>query len=249
MRNFPQTIVSQYADSPKLLALLASIDEWISPDALLEEFYDKILNLLTAEGHGLDIWGRIVGVSRTLRVGIGSYFGFGEATDRTGFNQSPFYDGQVTTYAVDLTDEQYRLLIFAKAALNITDSSIPAINRILLNLFLGRGNCYVTDGRNVVGGPYFGFGEAGDRAPFGLGPFGDTYEAALPRSMTLTYVFEFFLEPFEVSIVTQSGVLPKPTGVLAGARYFHGDPAGLDPTPLFLMSDMAGSMWTLRDAG
>jgi Protein of unknown function (DUF2612) len=33
--------------------------------------------------------------------------------------------------------------------------------------------------------------------------------------MTMTYTFAFQLSPVELAIVTQSGVLPKPTGVLA----------------------------------
>jgi hypothetical protein len=112
-----------------------------------------------------------------------------------------------------LTDPVYRQLILAKAAFNITDGSTRAINAILMTLFADRGNCWVTDGRNVGPGS-FGFGEAGDRVGFGQGPFGDLLYSTLQGNMTLTYVFTFPLEPFEKAIV-QSGVLPKPTGVQA----------------------------------
>ena len=53
--------------------------------------------------------------------------------------------------------------------------------QILLNLFPGRGSCYVTDGLN----------------------------------MSMEYKFEFPLTPVEVSIVTNSGVLPRPVCVSA----------------------------------
>jgi len=34
-------------------------------------------------------------------------------------------------------------------------------------------------------------------------------------NMQMRYTFEFYLEPWEVAIITQSGALPRPTGVLA----------------------------------
>jgi len=34
-------------------------------------------------------------------------------------------------------------------------------------------------------------------------------------NMQLRYTFEFYLEPWEVAVITQSGALPRPTGVLA----------------------------------
>lgn len=34
-------------------------------------------------------------------------------------------------------------------------------------------------------------------------------------NMQMRYTFEFYLQPFEIAIITQSGALPRPTGVLA----------------------------------
>ncbi|MDE1138205.1 MAG: DUF2612 domain-containing protein [Paraburkholderia tropica] len=34
-------------------------------------------------------------------------------------------------------------------------------------------------------------------------------------NMQMRYTFEFYLQPFEMAIMTQSGALPRPTGVLA----------------------------------
>ena len=73
-------------------------------------------------------------------------------------------------------------------------------------------------GNNEVYEQPFGFYEAGDRANFGHGTFGDLHPS-LPGNMMMVYVFEFVLQPFEIAIVTQSGVLPKPTGVRATASY------------------------------
>lgn len=218
MFNWPQTVISQYSNSPRLIALLTCINQWIDPNQNFENFYNFIWNVDTAEGFGLDIWGRIVNISRTLPLTSGGpYFGFGEAGDRVGFGQGPFWGGPTITTNYTLSDPDYRQLILAKAAFNITNGSIPAINQILLNLFPGRGNTYVTDGANQPPGSWFGFGEAGDRVGFGQGPFSDR-RAATGLPMTLTYVFDFPLQPFEAAMV-QSGVLPKPTGVKAFWSY------------------------------
>ena len=217
MQNFDQTIISQYHNSATLVQLITNLNTYIDPQANLQQFYDLIWNIDTAQGYGLDVWGRIVGVGRVLEVAAGSFFGFGEAGDRVGFGQGPFYEVPATSNFT-LTDPAYRALIFAKAAANITDCSIPAINQILLNLFPSRGNCYVVDGPNQVETPAFGFGEATDRVGFGQGPFVD-YIAETAAAMTMVYVFDFALRPYEISIVLSSGVLPKPTGVKATASY------------------------------
>jgi hypothetical protein len=180
------TIISQYANSPALLSLIQSFSAWINPDVNITAFYRLIWDVDTAQGVGLDIWGRIVGVQRTLNVAPGKYFGFDEATNVSAdpYDQSPFWSGGTTTSNFSLSDAAFRLLIFAKALLNITDGSIPSINQILLTLFPGRGNCYVTDGED----------------------------------MTMSYTFSGFSPPlqlFEVAIVQQANVLPKPVGVAA----------------------------------
>lgn len=174
------TIISQYANSPTLDALIISFNDAVDQTRNMDNFHDLIWNVATAQGYGLDIWGRIVGVGRTLRFpsAVGQ-FGFEEAGSWTGFGQGGFYSGGGTTSNFVLTDADFRTLIYAKAAGNISDGSIPAVNKILMSLFPNRGPCYVVDNKD----------------------------------MTLTYRFEFALNPVELAIVQQSGVLPNPAGV------------------------------------
>jgi hypothetical protein len=219
MRNWRQTVLSQFASSEKLISLLSAIDAWISPDTNFENFFNFMFNVDTAQGYGLDCWGRIVAIPRTLTLIDTTYFGFAEAGDRANFGWGCFYNGPPLTENFTLTDPVYRMLIFAKAAYNITDGSIPAINAIMMNLFPGRGTCYVTDGANGPTRLYFGFFEAGDRACFDYGPFGDLKPEG-PGNMTLTYVFNFPLQPFEKAIV-QCGVLPRPSGVAASWSFVN----------------------------
>jgi hypothetical protein len=181
------TVISQYANSPILIAMIDDFNAAVDETQNLSNFYDFIWNVATAQGYGLDVWGRIVGVTRSIQLpgSTGSYFGFNEPNDLvhdTGFGQSPFYTGGAsTTTNVTLADSDFRNLVYAKALANINSGSIPAINQVLLTLFPHRGNCFVTDGLN----------------------------------MTMTYTFQFALTGTELSIIQFSGVLPRPAGVSA----------------------------------
>jgi hypothetical protein len=117
MQNVSQTIISQYGNSPTILGLIEKLNLAIDPDADLDAFYAWIFNVETAQGFGLDIWGRIVGVNRTIQ----------------------------TTPLTVLTDDQFRALILLKALSNISVATSPAINILLQNWMSGRGRCYVND--------------------------------------------------------------------------------------------------------
>lgn len=178
-----QTVISQYANSPILLGLLQSIADAIDPAPLVDEFYADVWNIETARGYGLDIWGRIVGISRALYVpgGVsGLTWGFeesGPAADSWG--HSPFYEGADASPNYKLPDTAFRELILIKAASNISPRSIPQINSALMQMFPGRGKAYVSD----LGG------------------------------MQMRLTFEYLLTPVETAILRQSGALPAPSGV------------------------------------
>lgn len=206
-----ETVQSQYANSPVITQLLTQFASWIDQTRNFDDFFDLIFNVDTAIGYGLDVWGRIVGVNRILKVSNpGEYFGFEESGEASGFNQAPFYSGSPLTSNYILTDQAYRLLILVKAMANISQCSIPVLNQMLLSLFPNRGNCYVTEGQEEV--PWFGFEESTDGVGFNQAPF---YSGQSINRMVMTYTFDFYLSPVELAIVQSSGVLPKPTGVKA----------------------------------
>jgi hypothetical protein len=151
------TVISQYGNSPILTGsdttsgIITSFAAAMDQTENFDQFYDTIWNVDTAVGYGLDIWGQIVGVSRIVQLPIVStFFGFEEARSWVGFGQGPFYSGESISNSYSLSDDAYRLLIKAKAAANIWDGSIQGLNQILLDLFPGLGNCYVTDGGNLT---------------------------------------------------------------------------------------------------
>lgn len=204
-----ETVISQYANSPIITTLITNFASYIDQTQNLDQFYDLIMNVDTAQGYGLDVWGRIVGVNRVLTVtSPETYFGFEESNEASGFNQAPFYSGQILTTNFTLDDLAYRRLILVKAFANISQCAIPVLNQMLLTLFPNRGNAYVTEG--IAGGPWFGFEEATDALGFNQAPF---YGGQAISRMVMTYTFNFALSPVEQAIVRSSGVLPKPTGV------------------------------------
>ena len=151
MNDVSQTIISQYGNSPAILGLINAMNAAIDPSVDIDNFYAYVWDVATAQGFGLDIWGRIVGVSRTVP----------------------------TSPPTVLTDSQFLSLILLKALANISLATSPAINTLLLNWMAGRGRCYVND-------------------------LGD---------MEIRYMFEFALQPFEIDIITQSGIFLRPAGV------------------------------------
>lgn len=178
------SVYSQYANSPVILQWLDFFSQWIDANASIDNWYDMLWNVDTAQGYGLDVWGRILGVNRVIHVVGTQFLWFADANETTygnTFGNSIWYSGQqigTTNYA--LSDDAFRLLILAKAAANIWDGSIPGLNKILRLLFPGQ-VAYCTDGQN----------------------------------MSMQYVFDWILSPVESSIVQNSGVLPRPCGVLA----------------------------------
>ena len=127
-----ETIQSQYGASPHIKGIVAAFAQAIDPNADIDLFYDKIFNLDTAEGIGLDIWGVIVGIPRLMKIDLTEYFGFFGA-QMPGFNQAPFYDSGNNPLGnyYKLGDNAYRKLIYYKALSNISDSTAESQNRLL----------------------------------------------------------------------------------------------------------------------
>jgi len=147
MQDVESTVLSQFANSPTLMALIGSINAAIDPSVNIDAFYNDIWNIATAQGYGLDLWGRIVGVNRVLTVAGGKTLGFEEAgtVSADPFGQSAFYAGQPATSNYALSDTAFRTLIMAKALTNISNCTIGTYNTLLTLLFSDQGNAYVTD--------------------------------------------------------------------------------------------------------
>lgn len=130
------TIQSQYSTSTIIKALVHAFDDAIEPNEDLTLFYRMIFDVETAEGVGLDIWGRIVGVGRDITVDEMDYFGY-LGSDLKPFDVAPFFDGSVVSKVYKLSDPAYRKLIMWKALANISTADAASINQLLAILFEG----------------------------------------------------------------------------------------------------------------
>lgn len=148
--NARKTVISQYANSPIILAIIDKLSVSLDGQYLVDWFYELIWNIDTAVGYGLDLWGRILGISRVLHVAEGSYIGLYPQTEAQPLSHGILYRGASSTSNFALTDDAYRTLLLAKAAANITDGSIPALNQILLSIFPQYGNSYVRDNEDMT---------------------------------------------------------------------------------------------------
>ena len=132
------TVQSQYATSTTIRALIESARVRIAPDADISLFYQTIFDIESAQGIGLDIWGRILGIGRAIDIDVtDGYFGFYES-DYDTFDMSPFYTGEGVTQRYELADNAYRELLLWKAMANISDASASSLNQLLLAMFPGQ---------------------------------------------------------------------------------------------------------------
>lgn len=192
MFDFEATVISQYANSPTILQLVQNLNQYIDQSTNFANFYNFVWNVDTAVGFGLNIWGKIVGVSRLLQIpNTTDYVGFDNGTrsppdwENMGSDQPPqpavggaMYTGFNATTTYLLGDDAYRQLILAKAFANIAATTAPAINTILQNLY-GKGTAWVLN----------------------TGP------------MAISYNLNFKPSAIQLAILQQSGVIPTPPGV------------------------------------
>lgn len=135
MKNLKNTIISQYANSPVLLNLIANFDEYIDPKHNVESFYRLVWNVDTAQGIGLDFWGNVVGISRDIVV-----------NEKNQFIGSSLAADDLEKYKVNsryfMNDEMFRKMILMKAMSNIIYATAYNINTLLISLFEKRGKAY-----------------------------------------------------------------------------------------------------------
>lgn len=132
------TVQSQYSASPHILNLVTSFWQNIDPKNDTQLIYDKMVNIETAQGYGLDVWGRILAMPRGY-VNVDSdtkYLGFKTSITNTRLgtmNESPFYSDSHGREL--LSDSAYRKYLMIKAGINIGNSTLASLNKMLFDLF------------------------------------------------------------------------------------------------------------------
>lgn len=196
------TVQSQYAASPTIRALVDGLNGLIDPRSDIQLFYDKIFNPNTAEGVGLHIWARIVGLEKTgLNITAELPFSFYRYTDIddevpfevpenpqtvVGYNQGPFFSRTLSGsgYA-ELEANALRWLIFWKAQANVSGATLAELNKLLVEFV------QFMRGENAGGATFIE----------------DT------GTMQLTAYLGFQPNIFQKNILEQFGLFNKPAGV------------------------------------
>ncbi|MBE1237499.1 DUF2612 domain-containing protein [Phaeovibrio sulfidiphilus] len=131
----PATLQSQYSASPVIRSLVAGKAARLDPANDILLFYRTVFDIRTARGPGLDIWGRILGISRSLELDEGDVLGFNGSGLRA-FDNGVFNPGAATrTFA--LADAPFRELLMFKALANISSADAATLNALLNRLFRG----------------------------------------------------------------------------------------------------------------
>lgn len=139
-----ETILSQYEHSPRIMAVAQTMGDGLDAETGVALILKDVIDIKTAGTWGLDVWGRILGLSRTIELeGTDEYFGF-VGSGLQPFNVGTFYRARITT-TYTLGDDAYRIFLMLKAAANISDTSVSALNKLLQFIFAGRGKAYVLE--------------------------------------------------------------------------------------------------------
>jgi len=123
VKNWSQTLLSRFAWRPIIVALITSFDAAMDPAADIAAFLQYVWNVRTAVGYGLQVWGKIVGVSNVISTPSGS---------------------------ITLDDADFQTLILVKAAANIGNVTVPSLNALLRAIFADSGVVYVQDNLNMT---------------------------------------------------------------------------------------------------
>jgi hypothetical protein len=180
-------IQSQYSASARILAIAAGVQSRLDAREDIDLFYLEIVNIYTARGEGLDNWGRILAIGRTI---AGPYLGESFGFDKSGlhpFNQLPFVPDSTsadTAALLTLEDEQFRLLLLYKAMSNISRSEIDALNSLLKALI-----------------------------DTGVGGFAGASYVLEVAPMVIRWVFEDWLTPIQLAVFKAAGTLNRGAGV------------------------------------
>ena len=152
LRAGPVTVQSQYAASPRILALAAQYWQLLDPTPSADLMISKMIDPSTAEGYGLDVWGRIVGIKRALVPVGGEYLAFAPPSnvsnpDGNSWDNAPFNPVNSAGYA---SDAIYRVYVYVKAMLNIGNGSLADLNRYFSLLFPDSGIKIIHSGTMII---------------------------------------------------------------------------------------------------
>jgi hypothetical protein len=232
MIDLNSTIISQYANSPILMAWLQALNSSFDPAASVDSFKTLIWNAPTNPDptnanitYGLDLWGRIVGANRVLyTTPSNSYVAFNEAGSPSLYTAMTMGDGAgnggvfwggnpLSPSYTTVGNADFQKIILGKALANISGCSVPSINRILRTLFGSQGP--QSTPTSVAGFPFY----QGRVCVYDWDKSGNA-AGTTSLNMATSINFEGFTpSDLTKSIITYSTIIPHSAGVAVTPYY------------------------------
>ena len=233
-------MIIQYSTSPIITQLAENIREYFQSDELFDDFYNKVWNVETATGFGLDVWGKIVNISREIKVpkvkanteffGVNECYVPGNAIRKIKpFDEGTFYDDDTNIiYEPDIlkaVNDGQRYVGYTEAYLKSlghesTQQAYSFNDGILYREYENYYSLTLDDERYRILIFLKILTNITTTTPEQINNALDILFANRGRcyvldlgGMRMRYVFEFTMENWELSLLIQRGVLPVPAGV------------------------------------
>lgn len=183
--SYEETILRQYSGLSKIQGLIDTFSQAVSIDDFTDEFITDVWNVMTCETYGLDVWGTIVGIGRYITASEGgNVFGFDEADDGSSDYPTPFNDGTFFDGEQETTNVRLGDDAYRTLVLAKAFSNISIATIPEINRFLS----ILFSGRGVA-------------------------YVSSHTGMQISIKFNFALQSYEESILTNYDVIPIPSGV------------------------------------
>ncbi len=155
--NVLQTLLWQYENAPNIEALLqAKQDVWDEDFAdFWENFQTNIFDLKTANDFGLSVWAIILGAPIVYNLSGAGTEGWGFGQYRKNFNNGNFASNSGIVYR--LSTATARAILRLRYYQLTGTCTVPAINRMLTDVFEDYGLAYIKDNHDMTQTYYFNF--------------------------------------------------------------------------------------------
>ena len=150
---YTSLITSEHAIQPNYMAMIAATVQGYADNIEVADSMPGLFDLDVAVGQQLDFTGQWIGATRDVIIAVSTLY-FQYDTSGQGWDQGVWWDGATpTTEITVLADPQYRALLYAVAASNSWDGTIPGAYAVWNSLFEPLGyTIEITDNGNMTVG-------------------------------------------------------------------------------------------------
>ena len=138
VQPYIRLVTSEHIDKPLFISMLEAVFQPFADLQVVLESIPALYDLDTAVGSQEDTVGQWIGVSRNIAVPLTGVF-FSWNVTGLGWGEGSWTPNLEATELVVLSDSQFRTLLYATAAANQWDGTIPGAYEIWNALFAGTG--------------------------------------------------------------------------------------------------------------